>query len=124
MLTRKVVKYTDLNGLEREEEFLFMLTKSELTEMKYSKDGGLDVYLDRIIKAKDETAIMEYLTKIILKSFGIKSDDGRRFIKSAEIAEDFHQSVAFDIIFMELITDEQKMADFVNSIMPEIPKNA
>lgn len=120
MLTRKTVKYTDLNGTEREEEFLFMLTKSELTEMKYSVDGGMDSYLDRIVKAKDSTAMMENLTKIILKAYGIKSDDGRRFIKSPEIAEDFHQSVAYDIIFMELVTDEKKMADFINSIIPEI----
>lgn len=122
MLTKKKVKYTDYDGNEREEEFFFIITKSELVKMKFSVDGGMDVMLDKIIKSNDKKLIFKLFDQIFMAAYGEKSADGKRIIKSKEISEAFAQTPAYDELFMELLSDEKKMADFINSILPEIPK--
>lgn len=117
-MVKKNIKYTDYDGNEREEVFYFNLNKAELVELRFSVDGGMDVMLDRIIKSKDQTEIMRTFKKIIMLAYGIKSDDGKRLIKSPEISEAFCQTEAYNQLFMELITDEEKAAEFVNSIIP------
>lgn len=119
-MLQKIITYTDYNGTERTEVFYFNLTKSELVTMDYSSEGGLEESLRRIIDAKDKVAIMREFRNIIAKSYGIKSEDGRRFIKSAEISEAFFQTDAFDKLFMELITDEKAASDFINAILPKV----
>lgn len=122
MLTKIPVKYTDLDGVEREEVCCFNISKSELIKMRFSVDGGMDVMLDKIIKSNDSTTMMRVFDQIFMAAYGEKSDDGKRFMKNDTIRENFANSVAYDIIFTDLISDEKKMADFVNSILPELPK--
>lgn len=116
-MLKRTVKFIDFDGVEREEDFYFNLSKSELLNLEASEDGGLTVILDRLTKSPNGKEIMKYVNEILLKSYGEKSPDGRRFMKSAEISKAFSETPAYDVIFMELVTDAEKAAAFVNSVM-------
>lgn len=122
MLT-KTIKYTDYNGVVREEKFLFNLTKAELMEMQYGTQGGLADIIKKIIETQDVNAIMSMFKEIILKAYGEKSADGKRFIKKASdghlLADDFAQSEAYSELYMELVGDSNKAAEFINGIIPQ-----
>lgn len=115
--------YTDFNGIERTEDFYFNLTAAEISEMQLSTDGGLDVYINKIVDAKDNKAIVHLFKDLVLKAYGEKSDDGKRFIKSDEVRESFSQTQAYSDIFMELATDADAATNFVNGITPPQPHN-
>ena len=116
-MLKKIISYTDYDGNEREESFYFNLTESEIIEMEFSTTGGLTQMIEKIIETKDSTRIMNIFKEIILKSYGEKSADGRRFIKSKEISEEFSQTPAYNKLFMELVTDANKASDFVNGLI-------
>lgn len=117
-MLKKTVKYQDFFGNEREETMYFGYMKSELVMLSHSNSGGLENHLTNIIETSDKKRIMKEFEDIILGSYGIKSDDGVSFIKNDEVREKFHQSRAFDVIFMELLTDTDKAIEFVRGIMP------
>ena len=117
-MLKKTITYTDYNGTERTEDFYFNLTKAEVMEMEMSTSGGLAEMIKRIVDAKDGAAIIKVFKELILKAYGIKSPDGKRFIKSEEISTEFTQTEAFPILFMELATDADAAAKFVNGIIP------
>ena len=117
-MLKKTVTYVDYNGVERTEDFYFNLSKAEIAEMELSVEGGFSKMLEEIVASKDNVQIVNLFKQMVLKSYGEKSPDGRRFIKSDEIAQAFAQTEAYSEIFMELALDEKKAADFVNGIMP------
>lgn len=117
-MLKKTITYTDYNGTERTENHYFNLSKAELTEMELSTTGGFAEMIQNIIDAQDGPAIMKIFKDIILKAYGEKSPDGKRFIKSDELSTAFSQTEAYSELFMELVTDAEKAADFVNAIIP------
>lgn len=117
-MLKKTVTYTDYNGLERTEDFNFNLTKAELMEMELSVDGGLAEMMQKIVDAKNGPAIIKIFKDLVLRAYGVKSADGRRFIKNDTVREEFEQTEAYSIIFMELATDADAAAKFVNGIVP------
>ena len=121
-MLKKTITYTDYKGNERTEDFFFNLTKAELMEMELTTDGGMAEYIDRIVKAQNQAQIVTVFKKLLLKSYGEKSEDGRRFVKSPEISEAFSQTEAYSELFMELATNSDAAADFVNGIIPEMPE--
>lgn len=118
-MTKKTITYTDYNGVERTEDFYFNLEQAEITEMELSEAGGLSNMIQKIVGASDMPSLIKLFKGLILKAYGIKSADGRRFIKSEEISKEFTETPAYSKLFMELATDEKKAADFVNSIIPQ-----
>ena len=117
-MLKKTITYKDYNGVERTEDFMFNLTKAEILEMQLTKDGGMDAAIKKIVDAKDAPEIMKVFKDLILKSYGIVSDDGRRFIKSKEISDSFAQTEALSMLFMELATDTDAASAFVTGIVP------
>ena len=115
----KKIKYADFNGVEREEEFMFNLTEAEITEMELTKDGGLSDSIKKIISAQDTPQIIETFKMLLLKSYGEKSADGRRFIKSDELSKEFTQTNAYSQLFMELAYNDKAAVAFINGIIPE-----
>lgn len=115
----KTITYTDYNGLERTETFFFNLSKAELMEMELSREGGLSEKMQQVIDAKDVPSIITIFKDLLLKAYGVKSDDGRRFIKSKELSEEFAQTEAYSILFMELASDAEKAAAFISGIIPK-----
>lgn len=121
MLTKKI-KYTDYNGTEREETFCFNLTKAELMEMEMSTSGGLAEMIQNIVQTQDAPAIIKIFKDLVLKAYGEKSPDGKRFIKMNDagvpLSLGFSQTEAYSQLFMELATDADKAAEFINGIVP------
>lgn len=127
-MLKKRITYTDYDGVSRTEDFYFHINKYELTKMTYSHDGGLDKKLARITDAQDNKQILQEFEDLIRLSYGVKSDDGKRFVKSPELTEEFLQTNAFEVLFMELMGDPKAAANFVNAIIPsdlaeELKKN-
>ena len=117
-MLKETIKYTDYNGVERTEDFWFHLSKAELMEWEMGTTGGLTEMIKRIVDAQDAPAIIKIFKELVLKAYGQKSPDGKRFIKSEELATEFSQTEAYSQLFMDLATDADKAAAFVNGIMP------
>lgn len=123
-MLKKTITYTDYNNVERKEDFYFNLSKAEVVEMEAGTVGGLAQMIDKIVAAQDTPSIIKLFKELILKAYGEKSADGKRFIKSPELAEAFSQTEAYTNLFMELATDANAAAEFVNGISPvDIPKD-
>ena len=115
---KRKIKYTDYNGTEREEDFYFNLTQSEILEMQADADGDLADKLMSIVNAKDGAVIMRVFKDFILKSYGEKSSDGRYFDKSEEISRRFEHSEAYNVFFMEICTDAEAASAFIQHVLP------
>ena len=119
-MLKKTITYTDYNGVERKEDFYFNLTKAEIMEMEMSISGGLTEMINRIVAAQDAPAIVKIFKELVLKAYGVKSPDGKRFIKSDELATEFAQTEEYSQLFMELATDADAASAFVNGIVPNV----
>ena len=119
----KNITYTDYDGNERNETFYFNLSKAELMELEMSIDGGWAERIQQIVNAKDVPTLSKIFKDLILRSYGEKSPDGKRFVKSAALSEAFTQTEAYSELFMELITDPDAASDFMNGILPAIQEN-
>ena len=117
-MIKKTINYVDYNGVERKEDFYFNLSKAEVAEMELSVDGGLSNMIEQIVNSKDNKEIIALFKQIILKAYGEKSPDGKRFVKSKEISEAFSQTEAYSELFVELALDEEKAANFIKGILP------
>lgn len=117
-MIKKTITYTDYNGNERTEEFYFNLRKDEITKMELSIKGGLAEMIKRIVDAQDTPAIIEVFEDLIKRSYGVKTPDGRGFTKKAEDLEAFMATEAYSQLFMELATNADAAAAFVNGIVP------
>lgn len=117
---KKTITYKDYNGEERTEDFYFHLNQAELTKMQLEIPGGLTGMIDRITQRKSGPDIMEVFNTLIEKSYGVKSPDGRKFVKSKEILDDFLQTEAYNAFFMELVTSADAAVNFFNRIIPDM----
>ena len=120
-MLKKTMTYVDYLGNERTEDFYFNLTKAEVTEMEMSRNGGLVATIEKVVAEKDAKQIIEIFKDVILKSYGEKSLDGKRFIKNDELREAFSQTEAYSDLFMELATDAEAAAAFINGVVPQVP---
>lgn len=117
-MLKKTITYEDFNGTPVVEDHYFHLTKADLIEMEMGHKGGLHEYLQKIVDSEDGKAIISEFKKLILGSYGKKSEDGRRFIKTQELRDEFLSSEAYSTMFLELCTNADKAAEFVNGIIP------
>lgn len=122
---KKIIKYEDFNGQQREEPFYFNLSKAELMEMELSTQNGVEEMIRMLIATKDNAKIVQIYKELILKSYGIKSEDGTRFIKSQELRDAFEQSNAYSEFFIEMMSSSETQSQFINGVingvnMPEM----
>lgn len=121
-MIKKTITYTDYDGETRTEDFYFNLSKPELMEMDFSASGGMEKMIKKIIDTQDAQKIIEVFKDIILRSYGEKSADGKRFIKVRDghrLAEEFAQTEAYSELFMELATNDKAASDFINGVIPQ-----
>lgn len=123
-MLKKEITYTNFNGEEETEVFYFNMTRAELIELEYSIEGGFGDTMTKMIEADPEgkvngKVIMTEMKKLILGAYGMKSADGKRFIKNDELRLLFESSEAYSVLFMELVTDADAAANFINGIMPQ-----
>lgn len=118
-MLKKTIAYTDYDGNDRKEDFYFNLNKAEVVELQLGTIGGLTKTLEKIVQEKDSGRLIEYFKSIIMKAYGEKSPDGRRFIKSKELCEAFSQTEAYSNLFIELAGDAKAAAEFIDGILPK-----
>lgn len=115
---KKTITYRDYNDQEIKEDVYFNLTKAEIMEMQLEENGGFAEKIQRVVDAKDVPSIIKIFKELIIKAYGIKSDDGKRFIKSDKLREEFMQTVVYSELFMEFATNADSASAFVNGIIP------
>lgn len=114
------ITYTDYNGETHTEDFYFNLNKAEVMEMNLEANGAYAEYLQRIVEQRDGKKIASTFKNLILQSYGEKSADGRRFVKSEELSRNFEQSEAFSELYMQLASDPDAATKFMEGILPKI----
>lgn len=119
-MLKKAITYTDYDGLERTEEFRFNLTKAELVDMELTTAGTFSETMKRIIAEKDIIRIAKLFKELLLKSYGVKSDDGKRFVKSQELSEAFSQTEAYSDLYIELLSNPEEAAKFFAEVAPKM----
>lgn len=123
-MLKKTIEYTDYNGVQRKEDFYFNFSEAELAEMQLKIPGGMAEMINRIVNAREDTEIIRLFKELILQSYGEKSPDGKRFMKSEEISKAFSETEAYSKLFMELASDSDAAANFVKAIIPGSIQNA
>lgn len=119
-MLKKTIKYEDYEGIIREEDFYFNLSKAEVIRwLTTNGDYTLDKVLEKLSKERNGKEIMKIFEDLIHLSYGKKSIDGRRFEKTEDIWKEFYETEAYSELFMELVTDAKKASDFVNKIIPK-----
>lgn len=112
------IEYTDYNGTKRNELYYFNFSKAELMEMELSTQAGVQEMIRMMIATHDNAKIVQLFKDLILKSYGIKSEDGKRFIKTKELRDQFEQSEAYSEFFMAMIEDRDNLQQrFVNGVV-------
>ena len=112
------ITYEDYNGNQRTENFSFHLSKAEIIEMELSTEGGFGERIQHIVDARDTPTLIKIFKELILKSYGVKSADGRRFEKSEQLSNEFSQTEAFSQLYVKLATDVDAATSFINNIVP------
>jgi hypothetical protein len=115
---KKTITYEDFNGETVSEDFFFHLSKAELVELELSHKGGLSAALERIVAAEDGKSIIAEFKNIILSAYGVRSEDGRRFVKNQTLRDEFESTEAYSTLFMELVTDTEAAVVFINGVIP------
>ena len=118
MLAKKIT-YTDYDGVERTETFYFNLTRAELTELQLTYPGGYAEHIERVTESADRPKIVEMFKDLIYRTYGEKTEDGRRLVKSPELSKAFMETLAYDELFIEIATDAEFAAEFVAGVMPD-----
>lgn len=131
MITR-TIPYVDYNGMQRKEKFYFDLSQFEATEIAMELPDGIieelredgadstdqNTVAIHLFEKLGNKGVMDFIKKIVLKSYGVKSPDGRRFIKSEELSREFSQTPAFSAFMMKLMTDDTEASSFINGVIP------
>jgi len=122
-MLKKEITYFDFDNHEHTETFYFNLSKSEIVELEVSYKDGLEETMKRIIAADDNEALFAEFKRLVLASYGERSEDGKRFMKTQDVRQNFEYSAAFDALIMELATDENSAAEFITGIIPSDLQN-
>lgn len=117
-MLKKTITFEDLDGGQVTEDFYFHLTKAELAELEVSQRGGFMAHVETITKSEDNAAILAAFKQLVAMTIGERSPDGRRFVKSPEITDNFMQTDAYSELIVEFATNEQAAADFINGVVP------
>lgn len=117
-MLKKEITYENFDGEETTETFYFNVSKPEIIELEVDVQGGFGRMMERIVEANDTKLLIQEFKRIILLAYGVKSEDGKRFIKSDELREEFTQTAAYSELFMQLALDADAAADFIKAILP------
>lgn len=118
-MLKKTITCENFDGVETTEDYWFNLTESEIIEMQLGTAGGLDESLKQIVAGMDLPRMVKFFKDFVLKAYGVKSPDGKRFIKNDEIREAFSQTNAYNKLFMELAFNDVAAAEFINGVIPK-----
>lgn len=115
---KRTITYPGYDGTMYTEDFYFNISRAEVVDMQMSVVGGYEEKIKKISAAKDEVELYKLFKEFIMNSYGVKSDDGKRFIKRPELTEAFMQSEAYSELLMELCANDTNGAEFINAVLP------
>lgn len=119
-MLKKTISYTDYLGNDRTEDFYFNLSERELANLELKNYGGFEGLIRQMAATTDVPKLTELFEKLVLMSYGEIAPDGRRFIKqNGKLAEEFMETEAYTKLYMELITDPDKLAAFIRGVIPK-----
>jgi hypothetical protein len=118
-MLKHTVTYEDYNGESVTETFYFNITEPELVELEVAGGRGFTKLIEDIVKSSDNAALLVEFKKLVLLAYGEKSEDGKRFVKSEKLKEEFSQTAAYPHIFMELLSNENKAVAFFKGVLPK-----
>jgi hypothetical protein len=113
---KHTIEYTDFNGTERKEDFYFHLSSVEVTRLEAELGKPLAEYVKELDADKDLKTLMDFLEKVILNSYGKKTSDGKSFMKSKTIREEFEYSQAYAELFEQLLTNQDLARKFGENV--------
>lgn len=111
--------YEGFDGKTYTDTWGFYLSKADLIEINYGSWVGIDVLLKQLVANKNGKEIVNIVREMVLKSVGKPSEDGRRFIRNQETRDEFYQTEAYSQLMSELLTEPQKVLDFLVAVMPK-----
>lgn len=117
-MLKETIKYTDYDGNEQTEDFYFNISRAQFIEMEVNEVGGVVGMLRRVGSARDPKVIMKFMKDFIRKSYGIKSDDGKKFVKNDSISDDFENTEAYSELYCRLCTDAKYAIHFIIKVLP------
>lgn len=119
-MLKKTIKYVDYNGNEREEDCYFNLTRTEMLQLDLTSEGSFQDLTHKIIQTQDKGALWHLFKEIVLTSYGEKSLDGKKFLKSKERSDEFACTPMFDELMVELCSGEAAVNAFIDGIVPNV----
>ena len=118
-MLKKTITFKDLDNNDVTQDFYFNISKTELLQWQLSEPGGMEAKLSQVVASQDGAQIMQTVDDVLRKAYGVRSEDNLRFEKSDVLYEEFKQTDAYNVLFMELCTDAGASAAFMNALMPE-----
>lgn len=118
-MLKHTITYKDFNDEEVTEDLYFNITETELIELEVEHKEGLQEWVRAIIAAKDRKTMIAEFQRIILLAYGEKSPDGKSFIKNDDLREKFKQTAAYNALFVQLATEEDAAATFIQGVVPK-----
>lgn len=118
----KHIKFEDLDGNPVEGDYYFNMTKAELLKLELSTNGGWEAKMKKLLETRNQAELVRIFDELLLDSYGVRSDDGLRFIKSPELSARFKQTGAYDELFTELVTNEEAALEFFKKVIPNVPE--
>lgn len=118
-MVKKTITYLDYNDKPITEDFYFNMSRVDMMDFNFDYDGGMKAYIEKIVAEEDNKKIYYFFKELLLKSYGKKSADGKRFVKNEEATQEFAESEALSELIFKLMNDENEAAAFVNGIIPK-----
>jgi hypothetical protein len=118
MLSREI-KFNDFAGNPRTEEHYFHIGAKQIADMNKNHPGGIIAWLQQVQAGKDQVKALEFLEELIRASHGVRSPDGSKFDRDADITDAFVNSPAYDQLIFELGQSEEATISFIMAVFPQ-----
>lgn len=111
-MLKQQVTYEDFDGNTQSETLYFNLNRMELIsfQKRYGSEN-MENYINKLIEEKQIEPMYDLLNDFVLTAYGVKSEDGKRFIKNDQIREEFKQSLAYEALIEDFHDDSRKVLE-------------
>ena len=124
-MIKETLTYVDYNGVERTEDFYFHLSKAEILDIETTMpNGSIEEWANSIFATREYDKLWKLFSNLVKQSYGIKSADGRRFMKSEEISKEFSETEAYPVLIEKFLTEPDFASNFFNSLVTNVEKTS
>ena len=139
---KQTLTYEDFNGDTVTESHHFNLSKREIKDLFIETPNFVDDFLSAfdtkpvidkktnkpvidpetgevVVELVDRREAAKAIDYIVDLSYGVKTEDGKRFIKSKELLDTFKTTGFYDELMIQLIIDQELATNFFNGIFPK-----